>query len=74
MSMSLPADNLKRSLQEIDRAFSKEKFNDEAKFWLLWNAVASLPELAQFFIFRGAGDYRSVMKAVIDFDNAKNCF
>lgn len=71
MSILFSADDHKLSLQEMDREFSKAKCNEEAKFGLLRNAVASFPELAQLVIFRGAGDYRSVMKAVINIDNEK---
>ena len=65
---------LSASLRNSDCLYEKARFNDEAKFGLLRNAVMEHLEVAQFAIYWGAKTYKALLDAILNFWSGRCAF
>ena len=64
--------DIQNFLRRADKLYSKAKFNDEAKFGLLWDSLKSEQMLLQFVQFRGAKSDNEIKRACVEYsDNRK---
>lgn len=70
----LNSGDLLASLKSTYAFYSKNKFNDEAKFCLLRNVAMKVPNLASFSVQRCATEWESLKVVINDFEDGKRAF
>ena len=74
IDLQIDTANLVSSMREMERAFDKAGFNDQAKFGLLRKALSESPEILQFVLYRGASTYKDLVKVVVEYETGRKTF
>ncbi len=74
MEAKLDLDDLRGSIQQIERLYQMAGFNDEAKFGMLRQTVTYYRELSQFCTLRRVQTYSEMRKAIKDYSFSRGSF